>query len=429
MPAQACLNCEHIRTAFAERIAKGEKFRCTDCGTMIPTANTNQYWLLTGSVPIGPFSIAQIHSKLSAGEITQQTSACIVGGSNWLPLIQTPGIGPPVVPKAGESTAGSSSPVPGSTLANPSTGTKSDQLELQPPPLPGREPAPNQGRGGEEPPPLTRRSDGGTRGGTIRQAGSSEEIPPPLPPMPSSATTNPSGSAVPNQQTSPGKAGYLPDWVLTLLFAAGVVCVAYLAYREIRPLTAIEVCKKWEAAKTLADAKKYVTPRFYQLLEALESAKSPSDPNDTFDWTQEIDGPQPNTKLVGFHGSWFDQEAGKRVRVEGHLRVMGTADGWKIDDMVFTGIEGLSLPGPMSLVDEFKRSGGLPKSATPNTPTSKSTSTSTPKSPPASTSNPHPLVAIVKWGYETFGVIGGVVALIALAAIYGSQHGFIRKRG
>jgi len=232
-------------------------------------------------------------------------------------------------------------------------------------------------------------------------------------------TPNTSGNAVPNQQTSPGKPGYLPDWILYLIFAAGVVCVAYLVYREIRPLTAMDVCKKWGEAKTPADAKNYVTPRFYQLLEALDSAKSPSDPNDTFDWTQEIDGPQPSTKLVGFHGTWFDQEVGKRVRVEGHLRVVGTADGWKIDDMVFTGMEGLSLPGPVSLGDEFKRSGGPPKSATPGTSPSKTPSTSTSKSPPTSTVNT--LAALIKWGYEKFGWPGAVLLGVVVVAVAVAQ--------
>lgn len=53
-----------------------------------------RYWLLTGEVPQGPFDVAQVHDKLALGEATWQTPACPVGGSTWLPLVQTPGLGP-----------------------------------------------------------------------------------------------------------------------------------------------------------------------------------------------------------------------------------------------------------------------------------------------------------------------------------------------
>jgi hypothetical protein len=80
-----------------------------------------------------------------------------------------------------------------------------------------------------------------------------------------------------------------------------------------------------------------------------------SDPNDIFEITQEVEGSQTDTKLVGFHGTWFSQEDGKRIQVEGHFQLV-QQNGWKIDDMVFTGVEGVTLPGPISLVDEFRRS-------------------------------------------------------------------------
>jgi hypothetical protein len=52
------------------------------------------YWLRAGDVPSGPFTVEQIHQKLAAGEVAWTTSTCRVGGSEWLPLVKTPGIGP-----------------------------------------------------------------------------------------------------------------------------------------------------------------------------------------------------------------------------------------------------------------------------------------------------------------------------------------------
>ena len=60
---------------------------------------SEQFWLLTGEVPSGPFTVVQVHSELAAGRATWQTPACPVGGSTWLPLVQTPGIGPTAPPR------------------------------------------------------------------------------------------------------------------------------------------------------------------------------------------------------------------------------------------------------------------------------------------------------------------------------------------
>ena len=45
-----------------------------------------QFWLLTGEVPIGPFTVAQIHAKLASGDVMWQTPACPVGGNTWLQI-------------------------------------------------------------------------------------------------------------------------------------------------------------------------------------------------------------------------------------------------------------------------------------------------------------------------------------------------------
>src|SRR5437660_49315 len=59
----------------------------------------DRFWLLTGDLPAGPFTLPEVHALLAAGGATWQTPACPVGGGTWLPLLKTPGIGPaPAVP-------------------------------------------------------------------------------------------------------------------------------------------------------------------------------------------------------------------------------------------------------------------------------------------------------------------------------------------
>ena len=54
---------------------------------------TYQFWLLSGSIAIGPFTVAEIHSKLAIKDTTWQTLAPPVGGGKWLPLEKVSGIG------------------------------------------------------------------------------------------------------------------------------------------------------------------------------------------------------------------------------------------------------------------------------------------------------------------------------------------------
>jgi hypothetical protein len=139
-----------------------------------------------------------------------------------------------------------------------------------------------------------------------------------------------------------------------LLLVAGIGAALYGLYEWVRPLTATEMCRRLAAAVSPAEAKRYATARMHPLLDAVHDDPAALDPNDTFEWTQEVDGPRPRTRLVGFRGSWLSREVGRRVRVEGHVLVVQDG-GWKADDMVFTAVEGEALPAPVSLVDEHRR--------------------------------------------------------------------------
>jgi len=157
------------------------------------------------------------------------------------------------------------------------------------------------------------------------------------------------------------------------ILLVGVALVAgagYGLYEWLRPLSAKEACLRFSAASTPYEAKKYASPRMHTAINSLFSDKTPNDPNDTFDLTTEIDGPQPFIKLVGFRGQLFIEEAGRRVKMEGHCRMV-KSDGWKVDDMVFTNVDGQFLPSPYSIVDEQKKTSSLWSSSSKNAGTSK----------------------------------------------------------
>lgn len=386
------------------------------CSMTNSTLPSNQFWLLAGDVPTGPFDVAQIHAELAGGRITWQTLACPVGSNNWLPLLKTPGLGPvaatpaAVTPAQLPATVGPKAFAPikaseGHTQSAPASETrcaassKADGHEGQtrtdscpPNSAPKDDVAdpshqnrvPHQDVAGA----LPQRSSARPKAATETSAS-----PPLAPPTAADgpAVSPPSYAS----DASKGNAELIGAAIgigIVLLLLAGVGYGVYWAYEQIRPYTATEVCKKLGEAKTAAEAKKYATPRMSRFIDAAFADNS-LDPNDTFEWTQEVDGPQPNTKLVGFRGDFFVPEAGQRVRIEGHFRV-AKPDGWKADDMIVTGVEGASLPGPVSLVDEQRQTASPPDSQKPRTnnwPLKKSDS-------PSSTLKPLPQ----KPWYETF---------------------------
>lgn len=300
-----------------------------------------RYWLLTGEVPAGPFSVAELHASLASGKATWQTLACPVGGGAWVPLLRMPGFGPSAseeraAPAAGESD--SPSPVIRNEPIWPAPAPDAAAVAAAAVVAPASAPAPAY---------------------TYPMAHAAPTATPPEPSAPAPATSGfeiAAGLAV----------------IAAILF--GVVAAGYGLYEWIRPLSATEVCHKFDEAKTAADTKKFATPRMHPLIDFLYAQKSPNDPNDAFEWTQEVDGPRADTKLVGFRGSTFDAEAGKRVNLEGCF-LMVRADGWKVDDFIITGFEGVSLPAPFSFVDDLRRStapAGAPGSPKP-APTDNST--------------------------------------------------------
>ncbi len=446
-------------------------------------------------MPTGPFTPAQIHAKLTAGEATWQTPACPVGGTTWLPLRETTGIGPvPPPPTPGRpGGSGEADPKPAEAVAAP----PADQRYWL---LAGTEPAGPfttaevraRVAAGQATAQTPVRPVGGTGWvplGEVPGLGTSEPrppaarpVPPPLPPAPPAfhflggavATDVPgflracrdypyaAASQLAGGEFGPwlravGEPGLAAlaeaarahspyataclQYVLThadpghapaasghgepasgpprtadsRAAVVGVVAAAavlgftgWLLYQWLRPLIAAEVCRKFDGAKTAAEAKTYATARMHPLIDTLFAARPAAEPNDEFDLTQEVDGPDPDTKLVGFRGTWYDPEAARRVRVEGHLRVV-RGDGWKVDDMVFTGVEGVALTGPVSLVDEYRQA-LAPKPTGP--PSGGPGSRSVAAKPAGSTPRPSPVGTWYERNRRYVGLL--VVGLLAV---------------
>jgi hypothetical protein len=60
--------------------------------------STDRYWVLIDNAPVGPLTVEQVHAKLATKEIDWRTLTCVVGGTTWSPLFETPDLGPSVPP-------------------------------------------------------------------------------------------------------------------------------------------------------------------------------------------------------------------------------------------------------------------------------------------------------------------------------------------
>ncbi len=315
-------------------------------------SSESRFWLLNGDVPAGPYSVTQIHSLLASGEAKWQTQACAVGGGAWLPLLHTPGFGP--LAEGGGSPEAGSEHVPLSQVMPPqpiASGSNRQNIEPDAATASPVTWADDFRRSSNRPVVDFRRS-------------SNRPVVTPTPGKVPEAVdcTVPMATTPANATEETGVLVIVLGCMIIVGLLLGIAAAGYGIYEWVRPENASEICKKFADAKTLAETKRHATPRMYPVLDWLEANKSPDDPNDVFELTQEVDGPKPDTKLVGFRGSWFDQEAGKRLQIEGHF-TMVRADGWKADDWFFTGVEGVSLPSPLSLV-EYHRLNIAPATST-----------------------------------------------------------------
>ena len=173
--------------------------------------------------------------------------------------------------------------------------------------------------------------------------------------------------AVPTTTTNPndGWIGIVTAIGLLLVGICAIGGAGYGLYEWVRPLTATEVCQRWEKADTFDESKQYITKRMIPIIHApYEEEQEDADSeepvpvellNDGFILTNEAAGPD-DSRHVGFRGSFFNQEVGRRVDMEGYVKLVQHFEWvWKIDDIIITGVDGAFLPSPMSAVDEYQK--------------------------------------------------------------------------
>ena len=321
------------------------------------SASPQQYWLLTTDVPAGPFTLEQVHTELTAGRATWQTLACAVGGQEWKPLVKIPGIGPPAPTGPGEPVE----PVPTSSIA---TREKPEPVVVSPPV-------------------------------TI--------IEPTIIPVAKTVTKREAEGSPPAAIALIGVA---------IIGFAVVGGLGYFVYEAIRPSTPREICEQFGAATTATEAKKYVTPRMDKVVEELLKDPTPDNPNDTFELTGESNGSEPGVRLVGCRVSLWIQEAGLRKRMEGHFRLVQHS-GWKIDDFIITGMEGVNLNAPISLVDESRR-GAFQAPTAPPPSKSGTPSKSAPTQPAPQRKG---IIGIFQAIFNSYGWAGIIVVIAIIAAV------------
>jgi hypothetical protein len=116
-------------------------------------------------------------------------------------------------------------------------------------------------------------------------------------------------------------------------------------------------------------------------------------------------------------------EAGRRLQMEGHFRMVRTG-GWKADDMVFTGAEGVAVNAPVSLVDEFHR-GTFPTPGLAPAPKS-GAATKTPLTQP-----PVPRTGIAgafDYVWSNFGLGGIITVVVVIAIVMGVREEMKKNR-
>lgn len=261
-----------------------------------------RYWLLVGSAPSGPFTVEQVHAKLAAGEITWQTQACPLGQSIWLPLVETPGLGPmpalehipSVIPVLPTAVMAGPKPVLTALLADADVARATGQGD-------------------------------------------------------------PEWTATPAMVSMPVGQRPSPAWRLAGVAVAVLVLafLGWLGYEWLRPLTPREVCERFDKAKTAKEACRYCTLNFQPAAEATFRQTNQEHPEDQFEYTQESEAPADvGGYFVGVRVQLYIPEQRRCMQLDGVYHLI-KSDGWKIEDMYFLSVDHQQLPQPISVARDY----------------------------------------------------------------------------
>lgn len=135
---------------------------------------------------------------------------------------------------------------------------------------------------------------------------------------------------------------------------AGVLLSIGLACWWLTPLTPRQVAERFTSADTLNDLLKYSTVNLHPALRAMHSPDDTSDPADRFELTQDRPAPAAiGGHYVGCSFRFRDAETKVITNGAGFFHLI-EADGWKIEDIYFTAVNGEALESPYSLARNYR---------------------------------------------------------------------------
>lgn len=151
----------------------------------------------------------------------------------------------------------------------------------------------------------------------------------------------------------------LPIWMRNEAVLGGIVLAAVLAAIGLAiwwltPLTPRQVVERFIAADTLSELTKYSTKNLHLALRAMQSLDDTSDPADRFELTQDRPAPAAiRGHYVGCSFRFRDPETNMITVGAGYFHLID-ADGWKIEDIYFTAVNGESLEAPYSIARNYR---------------------------------------------------------------------------
>lgn len=143
-----------------------------------------------------------------------------------------------------------------------------------------------------------------------------------------------------------------------VVVGAGVLTTALLliglAIWWLTPLTPRQVVERFVAADTLGELTKYSTTNLHPALRAMVAVDDTSDPADRFELTQDRPAPAGiGGHYVGCSFRFRDPETNVITLGAGYFHLI-EVDGWKIEDIYFTAVNGEALEAPYSIARNYR---------------------------------------------------------------------------
>jgi hypothetical protein len=144
------------------------------------------------------------------------------------------------------------------------------------------------------------------------------------------------------------------DVVMGAGVLATVLLFIGLAIWWLTPLTPRQVVERFVAADTLGELTKYSTTNLHPALRAMDGFDDTSDPADRFELTQDRPAPAGiGGHYVGCSFRFRDPETNVITLGAGYFHLID-ADGWKIEDIYFTAVNGEALETPYSIARNYR---------------------------------------------------------------------------